>query len=160
MSDTDLARAQARALRLLTVRGRSEEELRRRLRQAGFEEDVVHEAVDWCRRLGYVHDGRFADDWVEYRQLHSPSGSLRLRSELREKGVEDGIIDDVLSRRQPPEKERQLCLEAARGRMKRLARYDREARKRRLVGFLQRRGFRMEDIRHALNEVDTESDTV
>lgn len=160
MSDGELARAQARALRLLTARSRSEEELRRRLRQAGFAQDVAQEVIDWCRRLGYIDDVGFAEDWVEYRQLHGPCGVMRLRLELREKGVADSIIDDVLSRRQPPEKELELCLDVARGRMKRLARYEDDVRRRRLVAFLQRRGFRSEDIRHALNQVDTESDTV
>lgn len=159
MAESEMGRAQARALRLLTARGRSKAELRQRLQQAGFSSQVVEETVAWCTRLGYLDDARFASDWIEYRSLHSPSGRRRLLQELRQKGVADEIIVDALEAQLPRELEARLCVELAAGQVRRYARLNPETRRRRLISFLQRRGFRYEDIRNALNEVDTFSDT-
>src|SRR5690625_5109625 len=156
--ESELGRAQARAVRLLTMRSRSEAELKQRLAQAGFDENIVDETVAWCRRIGYVDDARFAAEWVEYRMLHSPSGRRRLVQELRQKGVADNIIEAALDEWLPPETERQLCLEAAQGRFRRLTQLAPDVRRRRLSAFLQRRGFGYDDIRYALSKVDTLSD--
>lgn len=159
MAESELGRAQARALRLLTVRGRSEAELRRRLGQAGFDEHIVDETTAWCIRLGYLDDARFAKDWVEYRTLHSPSGRRRLVQELRQKGVDSQLITQTLDEDLPRDLERRLCVEAALRRARRYSHLDPTIRGRRLSSFLQRRGFGYDDIRHALAQVDTFSDT-
>lgn len=117
------------------------------------------ETVDWCRRIGYVDDARFAAEWVEYRNLHGPSGRRRLQQELRQKGVDGPLIEQTLDEWLPPEIERSLCVEAAEGRMRRLSRLEPDVRHRRLVSFLQRRGFAYDDIRYALAKVDTLSDS-
>lgn len=133
--------------------------MRERLLRAGFEEGVVDEVVAWCRRLGYLDDARFARSWIEYRQLHSPSGRLKLEQELREKGVPADVIADTLATMLPPELEQRLCVEAARQRASRLSDQPQEVRERRLAAFLARRGFSWDLIRAALSQVDTDSDT-
>lgn len=143
----------------MSARDRTEKELRSRLTQAGFNDDIVAETVAWCRRLGYVDDARFARSWVEYRLLHSPSGRRRLELELREKGVSDDIIDATLSEMLPYELEQRLCIEAAQKRSRRYTEQPKEVRERRLAAFLARRGFSYEHIRTALAQVDSYSDT-
>lgn len=153
-----MGKAQARALRLLTVRSRSEHELRDRLRRAKFADSIVTEVVDWCRRLGYVDDARFAADWIEYRLLHSPSGRRRLQMELRQKGVSPDIIAEKLEQMLPSERERQLCIDVARARSRRYRDLPPDVGYRRLSSFLQRRGFTHDAIRLALRNIDTDSD--
>lgn len=146
-------------MRLLAVRDRTNQELTERLMKAGFSEDVVHEAVAWCRRLGYVDDARFARHWIEYRILHSPSGRLRLTMELRQKGVADRFIDAALADMLPPEREQELCIAAAVRRARRYRNDPADVRDRRLTSFLARRGFSYDLIRVALAQVDSHSDT-
>lgn len=152
-------KAQARAVRLLAVRDRTEHELKDRLQRAGFTDETITEAVAWCHRLGYIDDGRFARQWVEYRMLHSQSGHRRLRVELRQKGVDETVIDSVLSEMLPPEREQQLCIEAAARRARRYRDQPADVRERRLTSFLARRGFSYDTIRLALTQVDTHSNT-
>lgn len=152
-----MRRAQARALKLLAVRDRTEKELRDRLQAAGFDEAVTEETVAWCRRLGYVDDARFARGWVEHRLRLSPCGRVRLEGELKEKGVAAEIIAATLAEMLTPETEERLCLEEARRQARRLAEAGEEGR-RRLAAYLARRGFTWEQIRTALAHVDSPSD--
>jgi len=54
-----MARARARALRLLAARPRTELEIRRRLARAGHGEEAA-EVVSWLRGLGYLDDAAYA----------------------------------------------------------------------------------------------------
>ncbi|MFS8523812.1 MAG: regulatory protein RecX [Limnochordales bacterium] len=130
-----------------------------RLRRAGFSDPVIEETVNWCRRLGYVDDERFARSWVEYRLLHSPSGRRRLEAELRQKGVDAPVVERVLADMLPPELEERLCREEAARRARRLAGQPDDVRRRRLAAFLARRGFSPETVYAALAQVDTPPDT-
>jgi regulatory protein len=57
--ESPLARAKARALRLLAARPRTEAQIRRRLARDGLAE-VADETVAWLSRLGYLDDAAYA----------------------------------------------------------------------------------------------------
>lgn len=87
--------------------------------------------------LGYLDDEAFARFWVENRDTFKPRGPLALRQELRQKGVPDQIIDTVLETVDVEDA-------AYRAAQKKLSRYRGETLtdfKRKLGGFLGRRGF-------------------
>ena len=48
------------ALRLLTRRDYSQSDLRQRLRDKGFEQDLIEAALQRCLELGYLDDQRYA----------------------------------------------------------------------------------------------------
>jgi len=87
------------AARFLEVRPRSVEEVRRRLRDAGYRLDLVVTAIERLTNLGMLDDEAFARAWVESRDRARPRGERALRSELRRKGVVDSIVTDVLGER-------------------------------------------------------------
>ncbi len=94
--EDDLHRAYDAALLLLSYRPRSASEVRQRLARRGFAPDLVSEALERLQRTGLVDDAEFAQSWVENRQTYRPSGSRLLSAELRAKGIEREIIDEVL----------------------------------------------------------------
>jgi regulatory protein len=87
------------AARFLEVRPRSVDEVRRRLRDAGYRLDLVVTAIERLTDLGMLDDEAFARAWVESRDRARPRGERALRSELRRKGVVDSIVTDVLGER-------------------------------------------------------------
>jgi regulatory protein len=89
----------AAALRFLETRSRSIAEVRRRLGQAGYREDLVQGAIARLGELGVLDDEAFARSWVESRDRARPRGEIALRRELALKGVERGLVDDVLADR-------------------------------------------------------------
>lgn len=79
--------ALVRAQRLLAARERSVSELRGRLKTAGFDSDVVEEAVDRLVSSGLLSDARFADCFIRTK-LSAGWGRVRIERELEHRGVD------------------------------------------------------------------------
>lgn len=87
------------AARFLEARPRSEDEVRRKLLRLGYRPEMVEEAVGKLLAVGYLDDEAFARAWVESRDRATPRGEHALRRELGQKGVDRGLIDEVLDDR-------------------------------------------------------------
>jgi regulatory protein len=88
------------ALRFLEPRQRSADEVRRRLVLRGYRPDLVDGCLDRLVDLGIVDDAAFAQAWVESRDRARPRGERALRAELRRKGIDRQVVDDVLETRE------------------------------------------------------------
>ena len=83
------------ALRLLARREHSLTELRSKLASRGHEAGVVEEVLSELARRGLVSDQRFAEAFLRSR-LERGQGPLKIRAQLRERGVASGLIDAAL----------------------------------------------------------------
>lgn len=128
-----------RALRLLTVRWRSEHELADRLRRAGFEDELVTAEIARLKAVGLMDDQRFAAEYTRSAVEFQRKGRYAVRAGLMQKGVDRGLIDQVVEASSTDEEARALAL--AQGRAKRLSKLDKAVAYQRLVGFLVRRGY-------------------
>lgn len=89
-------KAMQRALRLLLYRGRSVKELRTRLQEKGFRNDIVEQVVERLLELRYLDDGIFAREWARSCAVNKLWGNTRIAVSLREKGVSGDHIDEAL----------------------------------------------------------------
>ncbi|MEZ0240084.1 MAG: regulatory protein RecX [Chloroflexota bacterium] len=89
------------ALRFLEVRARSIDEVRRRLRTAGYRTELIEGAIERLLGLGILDDAAFAKAWVESRDRARPRGERALRRELQIKGIERGTVDTAMDERRP-----------------------------------------------------------
>ena len=89
----------AAAMRFLEARSRSINEVRRRLTSAGYRADLVDSAISRLAELGVLDDEAFARGWVESRDRARPRGERALRDELRLKGIDRTVVDEVLGDR-------------------------------------------------------------
>lgn len=159
-------RAREAALRLLAVRSRSHAELRRRLLSRGVPESVVEETLDNLSTSGLVDDEAFARSFVRDRVRLRPRGRGGLVGELRARGIArdaaEEAVHDVFE--QEELSEASLALTAARGWARRAPEpLVREARagdpealeraRRRLYGYLGRRGFPAGVVRQVVDDV-------
>ena len=87
------------AARFLEARSRSIAEVRRRLTTAGYRADLVENAIARLTELGMLDDETFARHWVESRDRARPRGERAIREELRLKGVDRAVVDEVLGDR-------------------------------------------------------------
>lgn len=86
------------ALRLLSRKMYSTEEVRNKLfQQFPKEDDKIEWTLSECLRLGFLHDERFAKEYVRYRQQTSPRSVFVLQRELSEKGISLDITKKVLN---------------------------------------------------------------
>ena len=89
------AKAKDSALHYLAYRSRTRKEIVNKLRE--YPDDVVDDVIVMLEKYGYINDFEFAQCYVQSRVRNKGYGKIRLEGELREKGVETGIIDTVLS---------------------------------------------------------------
>lgn len=132
--------AKDRALRLLGVRARSREELRRRLRQAGFEEGEIAPALEDLEGVGLIDDERFAREVATMEMGRRQVGRRAALASLRRRGIAPDLAEQVVDEEAPPDEEHR-AMEVARTRLARMNGLGSDVVYRRLVSFLQRRGY-------------------
>jgi regulatory protein len=140
LSEEECARALARVDRLLSYRPRSESEVRRRLREAGFAPETIDAAVERLRKVGLVDDAAFARYWVENRAEFRPRGARIVEAELRSKGVDREVAREALAQddlASPEEQAYRVAVKMA----GRLAGESQNVFRQRVSAFLGRRGF-------------------
>lgn len=96
--ESDIATAYDRALKYLGYRARSCRELYNYLAGKGFASQVISAVVEKLKDYKYLDDSDFAVRWVENRNLLKPVSKRQLYNELKNKGIDNRILDDVLSR--------------------------------------------------------------
>jgi regulatory protein len=127
-----------KAMLLLSYRPRSEAEIRQRLREDGFEPEVIAITVDRLRLNGLLQDENFAQTWIENRGAFRPRSQKMLAFELRRKGIAEETIQQALAE---SSSDNDLAYQAAARYARKLAGTEWEEFHRRLLAFLGRRGF-------------------
>ncbi len=125
------------AFRYLGYRPRSEAELRERLKRRGFEAGNVEATLVRLRELGLVDDLAFAEFWKDNRESFRPRSRWLTTLELRQKGVANDIIDQVVA----DVDDEDNAYRAAQSRARSLPGSDYQGFRHRLGEYLKRRGF-------------------
>lgn len=137
---------EAAAVRLLSRREHSTEELRRKLVAKGYAEDGVASVVEKLATKKLVSDERFASSYVHHHARRG-QGPVRIRAELRQQGITDSQIEQEVSAGDTDWN--RLAGEARRRKFG--AELPRTASERaKQARFLQYRGFNSDQIRAAL----------
>jgi regulatory protein len=84
------------ALELLARREHSTAELTRKLEVYGHPAELVGNTLKDLARSGELSDARFAESFMTNR-VERGSGPLKIRAELRERGVDDEVIEAALT---------------------------------------------------------------
>jgi len=146
------------ALRLLTLRPRSEFELTLRLKQYAMKKDISLKSVEKVMRdlgdKGLVNDKDFARWWVDQRRAFHPKGYQLIKMELVDKGIKKEIIEEVIGdKKENQEDDFVLALQII---QKRLGLYERFLsceREKRITNFLLRRGFGFEVVKRVIDSL-------
>ena len=140
-----------RAFKFLSYRPRSEAEVRTKLGRLGFPQKSVDTTLEKLRSLSLLNDEAFARGWARGRAEGRSYGPLRIERELRQKGIAELLIRQVVQETfgQEEGKERARGLVAKRFRGKDLG--DRKILHR-AMSFLQRRGYRSSVIAEVLKQ--------
>lgn len=141
-----LKRIKLRALHLLNVSDRTEADLRNKLRQSHYPEDLIEEAVAYVKRFGYINDERYVQMYVLNRK--EKKSRREIYAALLQKGIPGEQIDEAFESCYDQED----ALEAIRTLLsKKGYRPDMdENQKQKLYGYLARKGFGYEEIRRAM----------
>jgi regulatory protein len=141
--------AYERVLNYLSYRPRSRVEVQAYLKRRRVPEDVVAALLRRLEAAGLLDDDAFARYWVENREAFRPRGVRSLRFELRRKGVPDPVAEGAMQ----DVNESESAYRAAQARAQRLTQLDYPTFRRRLDGFLQRRGFTYDVVKEVVQRL-------
>lgn len=134
----DEQQAHAAALHFLSYRPRAQQEVVRYLQKRNLDAESIETVVERLVQSGLLDDRQFAQFWIDNRQTFKPRGTRALRTEMRQKGLESEVIEEVLD--ELPDEEG-IAYAASAARLRSMRNLDDRAFFQRMVGFLQRRGF-------------------
>lgn len=138
-----------KAMSLLRHNDRTRWELQDRMERAGFSEDVITDAIAYVESFHYIDDLRYARRFAEiYRESRSIT---RIRQDLKKRHVPEEYIEIALE-----EISYDDSVALARE-LKKLCKGQEEFtydEKQKIVAKLYRKGFRTDDIFHALEQVE------
>jgi regulatory protein len=136
------------ALNFLSYRPRSKDEVRRYLARRKVSPTISERVLARLSDSKLIDDQAFAQYWVENRETFSPRSGRALRFELRSKGIDDSTIASSISG-----DDSAAAYQAAQKKARTLANADNETFRRKLLSFLQRRGFSYETCRETIDRV-------
>ena len=146
MGEVLTKRAKRRVLYLLRSMDRTEQQLRQKLKEGDYPEEIIDIAIAYVQKLHYQDDRRYASNYVDYRKKNK--SRLQLKQELYRKGIPADMTKEILEEYSSDE-EREAIL----GWLRRKGYDPAEATpesQRKMYGFLMRKGFRMEDVLAAM----------
>lgn len=83
-------------LHLITRCSRTEQEIRRKLRDKDYTQNVIEQVIAFAYEYKYLDDRQYALNWVEYKLSLKKIGKRKIRFELQRKGVPTQYIDDAI----------------------------------------------------------------
>ncbi|MDR0839131.1 MAG: recombination regulator RecX [Oscillospiraceae bacterium] len=93
--ETELSRAQKRALNVLGARTMSRGAMEKRLRELGEDEETAADTADWLARIGLIDDAQYAREIVA-SCVRSGYGARRIREELYKRYIPRELWDAAL----------------------------------------------------------------
>lgn len=150
LADDALETAYQKSIKFIGYRIRTSSEVERHLRKKGIEPQVISSVQERLEANGLLNDKSFAKNWIENRNEFRPRSHRLLASELRNKGVNSEIIQDVIESTTP---EDELAYSAAKKRIRRYEHLEWQDFQRKLGSFLVRRGFSYSTIKPVVHQV-------
>lgn len=155
----EFAKAKDYAYRLLSYRQRSIQETRDSLKKKGFSPEVISRVIEYLSRFNYLNDVEFARVWIQTKMQSHPLGWPVIHYQLRRRGVAEEILDKASRSYAGQYNEYELA--------KRLAECSRRQHhniaplkmKRRLYGYLRRRGFSQDAVLQAIRENNNQQES-
>jgi len=81
---------------LLKLRDRSIGELREKMERKEYPSKEISETIDFLIAKNFLDDERFARNFVRFKKSLKPTGKYYLQNKLRQKKIDNDIIEKVL----------------------------------------------------------------
>lgn len=150
LEETILRRAKLRCLNLLKTMDRTETQLRQKLKQGEYPEEIIERAIEYVKGYRYVDDGRYARQYVHC--FCEKKSRYQIIQELMRRGIERETIEQALEENPDIDETEQIQ------KWMEKRKFDPEnadvRERQRFYGFLMRRGFSAESIRKALRNAE------
>lgn len=142
-----LKRAKARALHLLNDMGRTESQLRTKLKQGGYAEGAIEEAIRYVKSFGYLNDLEYARSFIAGRK--NRKSRKELYAALCQKGIARELTEQALEEYYDGEDSKEAIRTLIRKKKFEPETAD-YVQRQKMAGYLMRKGFGYDEIRQVL----------
>ncbi len=144
------------AFRFVSYRPRSEKEIRIFLENKLYRWKTAGKAsldkvIGRLRDYGYIDDKKFVQWWVQQRQTFRPKSTRLVSIELRHKGVNKDLVDQLL--KISPEEELKSAKRALEKKLVSWSSLPFREQKKKIYAYLERRGFSSAVIGSIIDEI-------
>lgn len=84
------------AIIFIRYRPRSKKEVYDKLKRKGFSDKTIEEVISFLKKNFLLNDEEFAKLWVNEKLVLKKSSVIKIKGELRTKGISEDIIERVL----------------------------------------------------------------
>jgi regulatory protein len=95
-TENEYFEAKKSALRFLSIRNHSSQELCKKLSRKKFSEQIIKKVIDELLTLGYLNDRKFAEQYLN-ELMGKLFGPLKIKNEMLKRGISNEIVDDILN---------------------------------------------------------------
>lgn len=157
MKADNVNKAFNKVLNYLSYRMRSTKEVRDYLREEELEEEQIKSLVDRLNRQRLLDDQAFADAFVATKMNTGFKGPGQVRTELFQKGIEEALIDQALTRYTESD-QIELIEHWLTKQMKKATRQSHRQQINKLKQQLMQKGFNRSTIEHVFQALSFEAD--
>ncbi|HHX55649.1 MAG TPA: regulatory protein RecX [Clostridiales bacterium] len=90
----NLTRAKKYTLNILKMMDKTRYEIIRKLKQAGYNDEIIDKALEYINSYNYIDDARYASKYVRFKR--DSKSKREIMNLLLKKGVSKDIIEDAL----------------------------------------------------------------
>ncbi len=144
------------AFRYLSNRSHSTLELKTKLRQKGFNPEIIQKVLIDLKDKKYLNDFTFAENFVRNRVERRKEGIVKITSELYKKGITREIIEEVTKSISENPKNFENAYELGKSKYEKIMKRgdsDKNKTKSKLFSFLRGRGFTSDVIFEIINKL-------
>ncbi len=151
LQDVLFKRARERVLFLLKSSDKTEQELRRKLKDGGYPKEAADYAIEFLKDHNFINDENYGRRYVEFNSERK--SQRQIQYELQKKGLDKEVIQEIL-REQPVDEEAQIRAYVKKKRIKAEEMDFKERGK--MLAALGRRGFSYDAISRVLGGIYSE----
>jgi len=142
MKTKEFIEAKTNAVKYIMYKPRTQYEVKNKLLKLEYDEELIEEVINELLLLEYLNDNLYAEKFIRNSQSIKPMSKNMIKYKLKEKGISDDIIQNVLRDNEIDEIElaRDLFFKKTKGKPL----DEKELNK--VKGFLARKGFSLSII--------------
>jgi regulatory protein len=95
--EATFAKAKNDVIRFLSYRPRSEWEIYNKLNIKKYSVITIKKIISWLKEKNLINDREFSLMWIKERMANKPLGKLKIKNELRKKGITDSVIENIIN---------------------------------------------------------------
>lgn len=150
---SDIERAKSRAINYISGKLKTKYEVRLKLKEKDFTEDIIDEVIDILEKEEYLNDRLYCEVFIEDKKQLNGYGKNKIKSLLIQKGISKSVFEDFLDEFEY-EEEFDNALKMGIKKLNLLSNEeDIFKKKQKLLNYLAYRGFSFDVINDVLREI-------